>query len=319
MNKMKTERLVATVGVLVAAVAFVLFVPLPFSVKCTFEIQPRNSQQVFTSTPGQITLVSAKPGQSVAAGDPIIQLANPDLELEVVELDGRRREAKQVVESLTRQQYSDPSAIDQLDMAREMLASSEKQYLQKKDKFDRLTIKAPMAGMIIPPPSRSAKAASAPGRLRTWTGTPFDQKNVGALITPTDPICIVGNPADVQAVLVVDQAYIDLVKEGQQVRCLLDANTHRAYDSRIESIAAIQVQAVSRGSSTQAGGRLETKTDPTGMVKPLNTSYQAAAPLGDSAGRLQVGMQGQARIYTGWQPLGRRLYRYLAKTFNFDL
>jgi putative peptide zinc metalloprotease protein len=319
MNKMKTERLVATVGVLVAAVAFVLFVPLPFSVKCTFEIQPRNSQQVFTSTPGQITLVSAKPGQSVAAGDTIMQLANPDLELEVVELDGRRREANQIVESLTRQQYSDPSAIDQLDMAREMRASTEKQYLQKKDKYDRLTIKAPMAGMIIPPPSRSTKAASAPGRLRTWTGTPFDQKNVGALITPTDPICIVGNPADVQAVLVVDQAYIDLVKEGQQVRCLLDANTHRAYDSRIESIAAIQVQAVSRGSSTQAGGRLETKTDPSGMVKPLNTSYQAAAPLGDSAGRLQVGMQGQARIYTGWQPLGRRLYRYLAKTFNFDL
>jgi putative peptide zinc metalloprotease protein len=55
------------------------------------------------------------------------------------------------------------------------------------------------------------------------------------------------------------------------------------------------------------------------MVKPLSTSYQAAAPLGDSAGRLQVGMQGQARIYTGWQPLGRRLYRFVTKTFNFDL
>ncbi len=319
MNKMKKERLFATAGVVAAAIAFVLFVPLPFSVKCTFEIQPRDSQPVYTTTPGQITLVSARPGKTVAAGDTIMQLVNPDLELEVVELDGRRREARQVVEALTRQRYTDPTAIDQLDMAREMLDSAEKQYLQKKDEFDRLTIKAPMAGMIIPLPSRSLKAASAPGRLRTWTGTPFDQKNLGALITPNDQICVVGNPADVQAVLVVDQAYIDLVREGQPVRCLLEANTHRAYDSKIESIAAIEVQAVSPGSSTQTGGRLETKTDQSGRVRPLNTSYQAAAPLGDSAGRLQVGMQGQARIYTGWQPLGRRLYRFLAKTFNFDL
>jgi len=319
MNKMKMERVWATAGVVAAAIAFVVFVPLPFSVKCTFEIQPRNSQQVFTATPGQITLVSAKPGQSVAAGETIMQLVNPDLELEVIELDGKRREAKMVVDALSKQRYSDPGAIDQLDQAREMLASAEKQYLQKKDELDRLAIKAPTAGTVIPPPSRSERAAAAPGRLRSWTGTPFDQKNVGALITPTDPICIVGNPADVQAVLVVDQAYIDLVKEGQAVRCLLEANTHRAYDSHIESIAAIEVQAVSKSSSTQAGGRLETKADPSGMFKPLNTSYQAAAPLGDSAGRLQVGMQGQARIYTGWQPLGRRLYRFMAKTFNFDL
>jgi putative peptide zinc metalloprotease protein len=319
MNKMKKERLFATVGVVAAAVAFVLFVPLPFSVKCTFEIQPRNSQQVFTATPGQITLVSAKPGQTVAAGDTILQLDNPDLKLEVVALDGRRREALLMVEALSKQRFSDPAASDQLDVAREALASAEKQHQQKKDELERLTIKAPSAGTIIPPPARPAKAAAAPGSLRTWIGTPFDEKNIGALITPTDPICIVGNPADVQAVLVIDQAYIDLVKENQPVRCLLEANTHRAYDSTIESIAAIEVQAVSRGSSTQAGGRLETKADPSGMFKPLNTSYQASAPLGDSAGRLQVGMQGQARIYTGWQPLGRRLYRFLTKTFNFDL
>jgi len=319
MNKMKKERLFATAGVVAATVAFVLFVPLPFSVKCTFEIQARDAQPVFTLTPGQITLVSAKPGQTVAQGDPIMQLANPDLELEVVALDGRCREAQQKVDSLLKQRFSDPSANDQLAMAREILDSAKKQHVQKKDELDRLSIKAPTAGTIIPLPSRSAKAASAPGRLRTWTGTPFDEKNLGALLTPTDQICIVGNPTDMQAVLVVDQAYVGLVKNGQEVRLLLEADTHRAYHSQIESIGVNEVQAVSGGSSTMHGGRLETKTDPSGMVKPLSTSFPARVLLGDSVGRLQVGMQGQARIYTGWQPLGRRLYRFMAKTFNFDL
>jgi putative peptide zinc metalloprotease protein len=79
------------------------------------------------------------------------------------------------------------------------------------------------------------------------------------------------------------------------------------------------MQVANPGLSAQAGGRLETKTDASGLVRPLSTSYQARVPLGDAAGALQVGMQGQAKIYTGWQPLGRRLYRYLTKTFHFDL
>ena len=320
LNKMKKERLIASVAVAAAAVAFILFVPLPFSVKCTFEIQPREFQQVFTPVAGQIVNVSAKPGQIVTAGQPIMQLKNPDLELEVLVSEGKWREADQMVRSLVAQRFVDPGAVMQEEVAREMRDAARKLYEQKKQELDRLTITAPSAGTIIPPPSRPEKAAAAPGRLRSWHGTPFDQKNLGAMLTPSDPICIVGDPADVQAVLVIDQAYIDLVQEGQAVRVLLEADTRRAYDSQIESIAAVQMQAASRGSSTQAGGRLETKTDTsTGAVAPLSTSYQAAAPLGDAAGRLQVGMQGQARIYTGWQPLGRRLYRFLAKTFHFDM
>jgi putative peptide zinc metalloprotease protein len=283
-------------------------------------VQPRQAQQVYTSSPGQIRFVSAKPGQQVQAGDPIIELTNPDLELEVLALKGKCDEADQMVESLASQRIVDDNAGMQYEVAREMRDAAKKQYQQKKAELDRLKITAPIAGTIIPPPSRPEKAAAAPGRLRGWYGTPFEDKNTGALITPADPICTVGDPDDMEAVLVIDQAYIDLVREGHKVRVLLDSNTRRAYDSQIESIAAIELEAVSKAASTQAGGRLETKTDmTTGVMKPLSTSYQASAPLGPEAGRLQVGMQGQARIYTGWQPLGRRLYRFVTKTFHFDM
>jgi hypothetical protein len=71
--------------------------------------------------------------------------------------------------------------------------------------------------------------------------------------------------------------------------------------------------------SAAKGGRLETKMDEAGQMRPLNTSYQAKAPLGVDAGDLETGMQGQARIYPGWQPLARRLLRFWSKTFHFDL
>ena len=69
-----------------------------------------------------------------------------------------------------------------------------------------------------------------------------------------------------------------------------------------------------------AGGALNTKQDPnTGATRPLSTSYQASVPLDNSDGLLGVGDTGTARIYTGWQSIGQRLYRYVIRTFHFSL
>jgi putative peptide zinc metalloprotease protein len=149
-------------------------------------------------------------------------------------------------------------------------------------------------------------------------------KNIGAPIMPTDLICQIGDAKDLEAVLIVDQAYIDLVHAGPEpkpdkVRLLLESQTGRAIDSYVAEVGANEMEAVNPALSSQKGGRLETVTDPTGMTRPLSSSYPVRAPLGAAAGSVQVGMQGQARIYTGWQSIASRVYRYVAKTFHFDL
>jgi putative peptide zinc metalloprotease protein len=321
MHKVKRERVAASLAVVAALIGFILFVPLPFSVSATFEIQPRKARQVFAAVPGQIVQAEVKPGAVVKEGDPILRLANPDLELELLELEGRYKAAEQSYLSLNDLRFSDPAAVDQLDVAQELRDAARQQYEEKLKEYERLTVVVPegAAGTVIPPPPKRDKGAGLQGRLASWEGTPFQTKNVGALITQTDLICQIGQPSDMEAVLVIDQAYIDLVHLGDPVRLLLEANTSRAYSSEIEAIADSEMKVASPGMSAQAGGRLETKADPSGLLRPLNTSYQARAPLGDAAGSLQVGMQGQAKVYTGWQPLGRRLYRYVTKTFHFDL
>jgi putative peptide zinc metalloprotease protein len=325
MNKMKRERVAATVCVAVAAVLFVLFVPLPFSVKCTFELQPRGGHQVFTASPAIIKEVKFQPGQQVKTGDVIMQLKNADLELQLLDLEGKYREAEEAYSVLYDQRYADPSAVEQLDVARELRDANKKQWDEKRKEFEKLTIVAPAAGWIIPPPYRLDKMSESQGRLHTWEGTPFEERNRGALLTPTDLICQIGDPHQMDAVLIIDQAYVDLVKAdgpqgpGHPVRLLLEAYTRKAFDSHVEELATTEVKSVPAGMSTQKSGRLETKADPTGQFRPLNTSYHARAPLTDVPSTLQAGMQGQARIYTGWQPLSRRIYRYCAKTFHFDL
>lgn len=318
-HKMKRERLVATVAVVAAAILLVGWLPLPYSVKCTFEVQPRKGQQVFPVVPGQIRQVHYQPGQTVEAGTTILTLENPMLEQELLELEGRYRQAEAAYQALLDQRYRDPTVIDQIDVAREVRDATRRQWEEKQRELEKLAIVAPAAGTIIPPPARRDKLSSSQGRLPGWEGTPFDPHNRGALLQPTDLVCQIGDPQQMDAVLVIDQAYIDLVKPGQKVRLLLEAYTYRAYESQVEEVATSELKVASPGLAAAAGGRLETKTDPAGQVRPLNTSYQARVPLVGLPGQLHAGMQGQARIYTGWQSLGWRLYRYCAKTFHFDL
>src|SRR4051812_8089824 len=242
MNKMKKERLAATVGVIAAVVLFVFVVPLPFSVKCTFEIQPQGGHQVFPTVSGIKEVAYVKPNQHVEAGDKILELKNADLQLQVMDLEGRYKQAEEAYNVLFDQRYADPGAVDQLDSARVVRDSTKQQYEEKKREYDKLTILAPASGTIIPPPSRMDKMSKPQGKLQTWEGTPFDEHNRGALLTPTDLICQIGDPTKMDAVLIIDQAYIDLVREGQKVRVLLEAYTGKAYETKVEEIASTEVK-----------------------------------------------------------------------------
>lgn len=324
MHKVKKERIIATACVLAAIVAAIFFVPLPYAVNATFEVQAHDAGQVFASEAGQIAEVYVKPGDTVQKDQPLLKLINPDLELELKRLQGRYEAALQSRDNLVQLRFTDPAAVDQLETAEEVLAAARKQYEDKQQEFERLTIRAPRAGIVIPPPTRDARPGEGEDRLPSWTGHPFQPKNIGAPIMPTDLICQIGDPKDLEAVLIVDQTYIDLVSAGPEppadkVRLLLDSQTSRAIDSHVAEIGTNELEAVNPALSSIKGGRLETVTDPSGLTRPLSSSYPVRAPLGAAAGSIQVGMQGQARIYTGWQPISERVYRYVAKTFHFDL
>jgi len=47
--------------------------------------------------------------------------------------------------------------------------------------------------------------------------------------------------------------------------------------------------------------------------------YQGVVQLDNSLGLLRNGLIGQARIKTKPRTLANRMYRYLSRTFNFDL
>jgi putative peptide zinc metalloprotease protein len=127
-------------------------------------------------------------------------------------------------------------------------------------------------------------------------------------------------------VLIIDQADVDLVSgyferksKYPPVKIKLDAYRWKSVDGEIDKLASAPMEATPASLATQGGGVLETKTDrKTGTLKPISASYQARVPLNDDGELVRVGLTGKAKIYTGWQSLYERAFRYIARTFHFD-
>jgi putative peptide zinc metalloprotease protein len=319
MHQVKKPRLIATLSVLGAVVAAFVFLPLPFHVRCAFEAQARDSESVFVDTPGQLMQIVAKPGEHVVKGEPIARLKDDALEMTLVELRGKMKEYEAQLDSYRLLKRHDPEVAGQVESTEKLLEATQQQYKEKLSDKLRLEIRAPIAGLIIPPPPRDG-GSEAEGRLPIWSGTALSEKNVGARLEESDMLCQVGDPSQFEAVLIVDQADIELVQEGQKVQIKFDADPYQKYASIIEEIARRDVEYLPPSLSNQAGGDLATQTDPkTGAQKLVHASYQARAPLNEPDALIVSGMRGTAYVYPGWKPLGWRFWRWMTRTFNFDL
>lgn len=321
LEQIKWPRFYVTLGVLATLLAGILLIPVPHRISCTFEIRPRDAVSVYIQVPGRLEQVHVKPGQEVAQGAALAELSNVDLHLTIAELTAQENEYKQRLDNLQRQRFVRHVAGEEVPQVQETLEAVREQLENTKTDLARLNLTAPTTGVVFPPPRRGNEG-QPPGTLRNWQGTLLERKNLGAVITESEKFCEIGNPHHLEAVLVIDQTDIEFVAHNfkeHDVYIKLDAFPGETFAGHIAEISRVDMKAAPRSLTAQAGGSLATRTDASGTPQPLSTSYTASVPLDTPSGQLQVGLRGNALVYTDWQPLGRRIWRYLSHTFHFML
>jgi putative peptide zinc metalloprotease protein len=318
-DQVKKPYFYSTLGVLTVVVLAFCFLPLPHSVICTLEVQARDAQLVYVGVAGNLVEVDVKPGQRVAQGEPLAQLRNYELDLEVAKLQGTVDEYGQKLENLRQQSFRDRHAGAEIPAVTKALVTAKNQLQEKTEDQQRLRLAAPAAGMVLPPPL-TPNRDDPDERLPTWSGTPLDQENLGAHMEPGVLFCEVGDPKKLEAVLVIDQTDRNLIQPGQHVDIKLEGFPSVTISSTIEEIAGSTLKISPKRLSTKSGGELPTKTNQqTGAEEPMSATYQARAWIDDPAGQYRLGLRGQARVYTAPLSLGARLWRLLIHTFNFKL
>jgi putative peptide zinc metalloprotease protein len=311
-------RAMVSGSILAALVISLAWLPLPRYVTCSVMVQPSGATAVYVDVEGKVREVLAEPFTPVAAGAPILRLENVDLELALARLEGERSQMATRLEALRERSLVDDEAAQLVAHTEEALAALEEQFARKTAETERLTIVAPAAGVLTPPAPRAAEERTS-GRLAVWNGHPLELRNVGAHLETGTVVGHIGDAQALSVMLAIDETEIDFVRAGQRVDVVLDQLPGKRLTSQIATLSTNQLEVAPPALSSKHGGTLDTRTDRAGQERPLHTTYQASAPLVNSAGRIVAGTRGTARISAGSEALGTRLLREVRRTLAWEL
>jgi putative peptide zinc metalloprotease protein len=142
---------------------------------------------------------------------------------------------------------------------------------------------------------------------------------VGAYLESSTLLCRIAEPGRLEAIVAIDQDDLDFVQSGQSVDLFLTSQPGQRLSGHLEHIAEQNMEAASTRLAAKTGGELATRTDESGVERPLSVIYQASVPLDDPSGQIVIGATGSARIHAGYQPLWQRAWRAACRTFYFKM
>lgn len=208
-------------GLVVALVAWAWFTPFSRTVMVPIEIRPTGQQDLYLTTAGRIESAMSA-GTMVNPGDVVLKLVNESATRELKSLETDRRELVAKVEALKLQQSGQRNVSAEIAAIESAIESLDQRVKWQLDQIERLSIRAPSAGMVYSPPARSAPRLDRviDHAAESWSGSPLALENVGAWLDVGTLVGTVGHEQKREAIVMVGQTQIEWVRQGQRVELL---------------------------------------------------------------------------------------------------
>ena len=316
-QEVKPKRFAISLVGFALVVATIAFLPLPHRVWSTLVVRPDMPQRVYVSVPGRLADLPVRPGEPVEPGELLARLENATLALRIAELEGDVAQQELHVQNLARQMSRDPQFGMMLETAKTGLVDLQEQLAQLQEDMGRLELRAERVGVVMPPPEQAETQAGEDQPLPHWHGTPLDDENGGALLPTGTLLCMIGDPQELVATLMIRQDVVDLVRAGQPVSIVLDELPGAVLEGQIREVAKVDLRVPPRELTPAAGGGLATEQTAGGKEKPLFVTYEARVPLHNTAQPLLPGYRGRAKIHVGHETIAQRVTRFVRTTFYF--
>jgi putative peptide zinc metalloprotease protein len=297
MRKVKKARTAAFFAVVGALITGILLIPTPLRVQGTLVLTPEKPAIIYAEVPGRLVELKVHDGELVKEGTLLATLSNPE----------KLREREQLREQHDINMVK-ADTFDRSDkFADHGLAEEYRQHAEKlepalqrvQEQIDKLNLFA----------ARDGRAIGVPHRGTT-----------GQYLKPGKPFCEIGDPARLEAHLILDQTDIDLVHIDRRAWVKIYGDSERTIRSKVRTVARRNREEIPPELSNQAGGEIATKQDEKkGTPKPLTAVYEVIIPIDNTNLHLQPGLRGFAKIDGGYSSLGWWLWRLITKTFHFTL
>lgn len=318
LREVKPVRLIVSATIVAAFVAGMFMIPVSRHVTASFVLRPVDAEQVFVVEAGKIKSLKKNPGDLVSAGETIAVLENDELQLEIEKLNGMLAREQATFATLKLASRDQAGVGRQISETAARIAKLESRLEVQTQKEKHMTLVASRSGEVIAPPNIVTPPSSQHGaRLQSWSGTPMDSENRGAQFAASTLFCIVGDPNQMQATLVVDESDIKLVSEGQKVELMFDELPGQRFAAEVANVSRDSLSELPRELSITNGGRVAVEPRTDGSEAPMLTSYEVAVPIANADSKLLTGFRGIAKIKVSELPLGQQLVRYIQTVVNF--
>ncbi len=315
----KPVRVGISAVVLFCLVSIVLLVPIPHHVYCSFYVQPANAANIFVDVPGTLEQIYTEPNQQVVEGQPILILASRKLKAQLASMQTQLDLAETHKHNVMQAMSFDQNAAKRFEEAKVAVKSAAANIYKRRKDVESLVVRAPVDGFFLAPPKIEQKKTDS-GELGRWNGSPLDDKNIGAYLDQQTLVGqIVPDMTKMEAVLAIDQADIEFINENQDVEMLIHQLPGETHHSATAGVSQSKMKQVPKSLSSRFGGDIVATVDPDGNDVPQSTKYLVKVPLNNPKRIMVPGSTGVAKIRTGSQTVGRRIWRLVSRTFQFEL
>jgi putative peptide zinc metalloprotease protein len=311
----------ATVSAIVFAclLGAILLIPIPHYVYCSFYVQPRDAQNVYVDVPGTLEAIYTQPNRYVHEGERIIDLSSQQLEVQLASMKTNLETSKVRLETIRQSESFDPQFAEGRRSAEVAVQASTASYEKRIIDRQRLSIRAPCSGFLLAPPVVEPKDSDS-STLDRWHGTPLESRNIGAYLEQSTFVGqVVTDMKQLEAVLAIDQSDVEFVRPEQPVEMLVRQLPLRVFASVTQQISPSEMKSAPKPLSSRYGGDIVTTIGRDGADVPQSTKYRVSVPLANPDELIFPGSTGVAKIRTGSQTVGRRIWRLVSRTFQFEL
>lgn len=313
--QIKMQRALLAGGGLLAGILIILTIPFPYYVHCDFTVRSRDSVNVYVQTPGEIRDVLVGPLDQVQAGQSLVTLQNLAVQDQLAAIRGRIDEKEAEIRVLRAQSLAGDLSVDAgLSAARAEVESLRDLEQKTQLRVDQLVLRATREGTVLPviDTARSPAVGSSPLDLPLAV---FEPENAHAWLPLGMPVCTIGDPDQLEAVMSIPEEKVTFVREGSPVELKASAFTGRTIDSRVVAVArqAINPPQPEVAASGGLGGMAAAA-----MPGPSNQYFATADLDRAEVPGLKPGSTGRARVRAGNRSLASRLGRWIADTFRFQ-
>jgi len=261
-EKLMARRMTRTQQVGIAAIALLLLLP-PLSRKTTseFQLEPGGRADARALTNGWVERVLVNTGETVAPGQILAVLRNPELDAQLAELSAQRSLAEDAM--LEARRRRDPDAADVAYREFERLDASVR---EARTRQGRLLLEAPGAGEIT---------------------TVDVEQRVGEFLPEGGLFAAVSDRGMMRARILVRDWELQDIQEGAAAKLNVRAYPYRSYAGSVKQIlpAAAAEEPVALPKSPERGGRR------------LSNYFAVVMEFENPDGSLREGMTGTAKIY----------------------